>query len=231
MVKKLIVGGGIVCVLTAGIIIGSITLGTTFAQAGNNNVVGTGTAISSADAEAIVLAANPGTGIVESDLEKENGILVYSIDLDNGIEVAVNASTGEILQNTGNGQESSDTDYEENESGENINDQDEVDEQQSEYEGSIQINGTRYEGLSEADEAARLQALATISSSEAEAAALAANPGTSVVKSALENENGTLVYSVELSNGNEVKIDAGTTKVLHTEVSGHDEDVGEAEED
>ena len=53
---------------------------------------------------------------------------------------------------------------------------------------------------------------------EAEAAALADNPGTSVVKTELDNENGVPVYGVELSNGSEVKVDAGTGKVLYTEV-------------
>ena len=63
---------------------------------------------------------------------------------------------------------------------------------------------------------------ATITVTQAEAAALAANPGTTVVKVELDNENGALVYSVELSNGLDVKVDAGNGEILHTEQAGND---------
>jgi len=98
--------------------------------------------------------------------------------------------------------------------------QSQVEEQQPQYVGSIQVTDSQYEGMSEADEAAALQTKATITSAQAEAAALAANPGATVVKSELDNENGVLVYSVELSNGMDVKVDAGNGKVLHTEQAG-----------
>lgn len=96
-------------------------------------------------------------------------------------------------------------------------DLDNVEEQQPQYTGSITVDESQYEGMSEADEAAALQAKATISAADAEAAALAANSGTTVVKTELDNENGVLVYSVELSNGMDVKVDAGNGKILHTE--------------
>jgi len=105
---------------------------------------------------------------------------------------------------------------------EQAGDQNEVDEQQPQYTGSITVDESQYEDMSEADEAAALQAMATISSAEAEAAALAANPGTTVVKTELDNENGVLVYSIELSNGMDVKVDAGNGKILHTEQAGSD---------
>lgn len=85
------------------------------------------------------------------------------------------------------------------------------------YTGSILVDQQRDEGMSEADEAAALQAKATITAAEAEAAALAANPGAKVVKSELDNENGVLVYSVELDNGADVKVDAGNGAVLYTD--------------
>jgi len=96
-------------------------------------------------------------------------------------------------------------------------DLDNIEEQQPQYTGSITIGESQYEGMSEADEAAALQAKANITSAQAEAAALAANPGTTVVKIELDNENGVLVYSVELSNGMDVKVDAGNGKILYTE--------------
>jgi uncharacterized membrane protein YkoI len=105
---------------------------------------------------------------------------------------------------------------------EQVGDQNQVDQQQPSYTGSITVNEAQYQGMSETDEAAALQSKATITSTQAEAAALAVNPGTTVVKTELDNENGVLVYSVELSNGMDVKVDAGTGTVLHTEQAGDD---------
>jgi uncharacterized membrane protein YkoI len=101
-------------------------------------------------------------------------------------------------------------------------DQNQVDEQQPQYTGSITVNEAQYKGMSEADEAAGLQAQAKISAADAEKVALVANADTTVVKTELGNENGVLVYSVELSNGMDVKVDAGNGKVLHTEQAGND---------
>jgi len=113
---------------------------------------------------------------------------------------------------------------------EQVGDQNQVEEQQPQYTGSITVDEAQYEGMSEADEAAVLQSKATISAADAEQAALAANSGTTIVKTELDNENGVLVYSVELSNGMDVKVDAGTGTVLHTEQAGDDAgEVGSAE--
>ncbi len=85
------------------------------------------------------------------------------------------------------------------------------------YAGSIPVDQAQTEGMSEADEAAALQGKATLSAADAEAAALAANPGAAVVKTELDNENGALVYSVELDNGSDVKVDAGNGAILFTD--------------
>jgi len=90
------------------------------------------------------------------------------------------------------------------------------------YTGSIPVDPAAATGLSEAGEATALQGQATISATEAEAAALAAYPNAKVVKTALDDENGYLVYSVELDNGMDVKVDAGSSAVLATD-SGADE--------
>ena len=73
------------------------------------------------------------------------------------------------------------------------------------------------------DESTALAGQATISSDQAQAAALAANPGATVVKVELDNENGTLVYSVELSNSSDVKVDAGNGAILYTDTGGDNE--------
>lgn len=72
-------------------------------------------------------------------------------------------------------------------------------------------------GVNEQDEAAALQQQAAISADAANQAALAANPGTSVVKTELDNENGTTVYSVQLDNGLDVKVDAANGVILTTD--------------
>jgi uncharacterized membrane protein YkoI len=75
----------------------------------------------------------------------------------------------------------------------------------------------------EADEAAALQSKAAISAADAESAALAANPGASVVKTELDDENGTVVYSVELSNSADVKVDATNGTILTTDSGANSE--------
>lgn len=97
------------------------------------------------------------------------------------------------------------------------------DEQNPSYAGSIPLDKTITEGMSETDEAAALAGKASISIDEAKAAALSANPGATVVKAELDDENGSLVYSVELSNGSDVKVDAGNSAVLYTDQGGESE--------
>ena len=62
-----------------------------------------------------------------------------------------------------------------------------------------------------------LSALSKITADQAMAAARAAYPGSRVQRVELENDNGCLVYGVSLSNGLEVKVDAGAGVVLHQE--------------
>jgi uncharacterized membrane protein YkoI len=176
MLKKVLAGTGIAAVLTAGFLLGSLTLGPVFAQTQHTNP--------------------PAQTVVQSPSDDDTAeAKVKEADMD--------------------------------EVDEQVEEQTEVDEQ-SQYTGSIQVDDAQYDGMSEADEAAALQSKATISAADAETAALAANPGATVVKTELDNENGSVVYSVELSNGNDVKVDAGNGQILHTEVGGVDSE-GEVE--
>jgi len=79
---------------------------------------------------------------------------------------------------------------------------------------------------SEDAEAQALQSKATISAAEARSAALAAVPGT-VESVELDNENGNVVYSVEIKKADgskiDVKVDAGNAKVLHQEADDGDD--------
>jgi uncharacterized membrane protein YkoI len=76
--------------------------------------------------------------------------------------------------------------------------------------------GARYEMIGPNDKAA-------ITADQAMAAALAAHPDAAAVRTVLEKERGTLLYSVKLNTGQEVKVDATTGQVLAT-VREHDED-------
>lgn len=75
-----------------------------------------------------------------------------------------------------------------------------------------------------------LSSLAKIKADAAIGAALNSNPGTAVTKLKLENENGCLVYSVHLNNGQEVIIDAGKGKVIRSQATGLHEEQSEHEE-
>lgn len=54
------------------------------------------TGITADEARAAAEAANPGTKALEVELENENGTLVYEVELDNGLEVMVDAANGDI---------------------------------------------------------------------------------------------------------------------------------------
>jgi len=75
-----------------------------------------------------------------------------------------------------------------------------------------------------------LNSLAKVTTEQATAAALQANPGTTAKATELNNENGSLVWGVELSNGAEAKVDAGDGKVLLTEQPDPNEPKGESKE-
>lgn len=53
--------------------------------------------ISAADAEAAALADHPSATALEVELDRENGQVVYEVELDNGLEVIVDAADGTVL--------------------------------------------------------------------------------------------------------------------------------------
>lgn len=80
----------------------------------------------------------------------------------------------------------------------------------------------------EAQEAKALESYAKITPKNAENAALTEVPG-KVIKVSLDNENGYVVYSVEISTNagvKDVKVDAGTGQVLYID-GGNDHEGGE----
>ena len=53
--------------------------------------------ISADDAANSALGAHPGTSVAQTSLENENGFLVYSVVLNNGIDAKVDAGNGQVL--------------------------------------------------------------------------------------------------------------------------------------
>ena len=91
--KKWLIGGGVVGALAVILLTGSLATGT-LAQSPTPPQEAT---ITPEQAEAAVLEANPGAAVVKTELESDNGALVYEVELDNGLEVMVDASDGTIL--------------------------------------------------------------------------------------------------------------------------------------
>lgn len=85
--------------------------------------------------------------------------------------------------------------------------------------GSVQ--SPEVEGQSEADESAALESLASITADDAGQAALAANPGATVNGVQLGNENGSVVFEIDMTDASgaviEVEVDAGNGAVLAQE--------------
>jgi len=83
------------------------------------------------------------------------------------------------------------------------------------YEGSIIVDESKYEGVSEEDESEALAGLATITADEAKNFA-EDEIGSTASNVELGNENGSLVYEVQIGK-QEVKVDAGNGSILHIE--------------
>jgi len=96
------------------------------------------------------------------------------------------------------------------------------------YTGSVQAPAED-ETLTDAEETSQLEGLARITADEAASKASAAVPG-DVAQVELDNENGTVVYSVEITDDTggeiEVTVDAGDGTILDQQA-----DDGEAEDD
>jgi uncharacterized membrane protein YkoI len=85
--------------------------------------------------------------------------------------------------------------------------------------------GEEAEDRAEGAESERLKSLARITPEQARDAALAQVPG-KVNKVELENEDGNVVYGVEIKTAkgeSDVKVDAGDGRVLHIEQDGEDD--------
>ena len=116
-------------------------------------------------------------------------------------------------------------DKNEKEETEEVNESSE-DNEANETGGDAEGNESDTEDQAEVAESARLQSLATITPEQAKSAALAQVPGT-VQKVELENEDGNVVYGIEIKTAGgerDVKVDAGNGSVLHVEKDDSEDD-------
>jgi hypothetical protein len=104
------------------------------------------------------------------------------------------------------------------------------DKQEPKLSGSIQVPQGVEGTEDETAEAAALAKLAKVSEADARNAALAKFPGATIQKAGLGDENGSLVWEVELTEASgaahEVKVDAGNGAILAVEAGGADEKSG-----
>ncbi len=85
------------------------------------------------------------------------------------------------------------------------------------YVGSLKVDETALQTMPDAGRCSALKTMAKITVEAAQAAVLKANAGSAVDIIELDVENGYLVYSVQLKDGRDVKVDAGNGSVLATQ--------------
>ena len=185
--------------------------------------------INAADAELSALGAYADATVSSMDLVVQNGFLVYSIALDSGTTVLVDAGDGVVLATA-----TAVDDMDGAEDVDEVGDVDILDEEDETYEDAdlsqeegevnddADLNETSEDDVFIGSIAisrgqTNVRALAEITQDEAVEAAQTAHPDASAVEAELSVENGYLVYEVELDNGVELIVDAGTGEILLTE--------------
>ncbi len=91
------------------------------------------------------------------------------------------------------------------------------------YSGSIAVDEAAMSSLSGTALCDTLSKLATITPDQAKAAV--EQTGGVVDSIELNVENGSLVYSVQLQDGSDVKVDAGSGSILNTQTAGSDNEI------
>jgi uncharacterized membrane protein YkoI len=128
MLKRILFGSGALGVLAATYLLGSVSLGGAFAQtapaAGQQQQVETGeqaesaalasqAKISADQANAAALGKFPGATVKKTELDNENGKVIYSVQLTDsagtGQDVKVDATTGTVVSSEADGPEGPDT--------------------------------------------------------------------------------------------------------------------------
>ena len=162
--------------------------------------------ITEAESRAIALQKVPGA-VTDVELEDEDGTIVYGVEVQ-----AKDGSKQDVKVDAQTGKIVKVDNGDEEENGQEENDQEENDKQ----------------------EQAKLAELAKITEAESKAIALQKVPGT-VTEVELEDEDGTIIYGVEVQvkdgSKQDVKVDAQTGKIVKVENDDQDENDQEQNDD
>ncbi len=177
--------------------------------------------ISILDVNRTIMNKYPKSTVKSISLQEENGYLVYGVLLiTNGkhLDVKVDAGNGKIVK-VDNDMENGNAVENENQNENN----DDNNKQSPMYKSSISITGSQERTM---------YSLAKISINDAINSATSKFYG-KVVKVSLDNENGSLIYSVGVAGSNgkitDVKIDAGNGKILSSDSGGDKEELNRNE--
>jgi uncharacterized membrane protein YkoI len=227
--KKWLIGGGVVGALVVVLLLGGLATGA-LSQA---STLFSNPVITADEAKAAVLEAYPGTNAVEAELEREHGNLVYEVELDNGLEVLVDADTGAVLgldqeegdeaaDDTDDVQDEFENEVEDADKAGDVDDvddaedADDLDDVQDEVEDES-------DDANEPDKADEIAPASTgITSDDARAIAQEAYPGATVLEIEFDRAGGVEIFEAELDNGSDVRIDAHTGEILGTDIRDND---------
>jgi uncharacterized membrane protein YkoI len=188
--------------------------------------------VSPDSAKTLALQKAPGK-IMESDLEVENGLLIYSYDIQTKdskiMEIQINAKDASLVSTkeetpANEKAEKTESRLSKGEKGENAKmetgEEKEVEEgQEAEEKASESVEKSEWSASISVKGNTELAVLAKINQEQADSAAVKLVEGT-IKQTKLANEDGYLVYKVTLDyNGTkfEVLVDAGNAKVLEIE--------------
>jgi len=174
---------------------------TTEAEAQDENVTLPAGGIDQATAEQKAQASIPGSVVVASELEDEDGVIVYGVEIKTGNavnDVKVNATTGAILK--------SDQD----------NDKESKEQNKENNEQELTADNTK----------------TSITQEQAKQTAVASVKDGVFQSIELEDEDGVIVYEVEVTVGTntyDVKVDANTGSIVKTDQGGDEDEISSDE--
>jgi uncharacterized membrane protein YkoI len=198
-----------------------------------------GVSITADQARSIAEAANPGATALEVDFDYDDGFARFKVELNNGRDVTIDASTGTILgmEGDGPGQASgvSITADQARTIAETANPgatalEVDFDHDDGFARFKVELNngrdvtidastgailGTDGNGANQAGGVA--PATVSITADQARAIAETANPGATALEVDFDHDDGFGLFKVELNNGRDVTIDASTGAILGTE--------------
>lgn len=146
------------------------------------------------------------------------------LTVDDHADGEVNDAVEQSAEVTANNEPDAETNDDQQQDGETADDAVGGEVQDAAYTGTLKADEAAYQNLSVEARCAALQKAAKVTAEQAQSVVLKAHLGSSVVKVELDIEDGYLIYDVELSNQDDVKVDAGDGSILMVETSTDNQD-------